>query len=277
MTYKQIKWLILILPTITIGVWEYVRHQFLLPYISMEAGNWLTPVIVFSVTVIFLTKLFSILEGIQEELNAAREAKAALEERETIARDLHDGIAQSLFLLSVQVDQLEKRQTGGLSVDGFRKTVHKVNDYVRQAIANLRYPPNPISLPWMEMIRNLIRELEQETGLVVKLDWKLPEDRLTAKGKLALQAAIREALSNVRKHAGATHVSVIGTVHGDGWMCKVSDDGKGIEGNPFILENKYGLKIMKDRVTEMGWSLKLERERNQTVLTILEEAADGRA
>ncbi|MEX2103784.1 MAG: sensor histidine kinase, partial [Bacilli bacterium] len=57
MSYRQIKWLILIIPTLTIGLWEYVRHQFLLPYISMELGNWLAPVIVFVVTITFLLKL----------------------------------------------------------------------------------------------------------------------------------------------------------------------------------------------------------------------------
>ena len=38
--YKQIKWLILTIPTITIALWEYIRHEFLLSYISMEIGNY---------------------------------------------------------------------------------------------------------------------------------------------------------------------------------------------------------------------------------------------
>ncbi|MGP3788041.1 hypothetical protein [Paenibacillus sp. 1A_MP2] len=43
MSYKQIKWMILLVPTFTVGLWEYIRHQFLMPYLSMDAGNWLTP------------------------------------------------------------------------------------------------------------------------------------------------------------------------------------------------------------------------------------------
>ena len=39
MSLKQIKWLILLLPTITIGLWEYIRHQFLLDIISMDMGG----------------------------------------------------------------------------------------------------------------------------------------------------------------------------------------------------------------------------------------------
>jgi len=100
-SYKQIKWLILIIPTLTIGLWEYVRHDFLLPYISMELGNVLAPIIVFLVTILFLTQLFDILERNQKELERAKALQAALEEREKIARELHDGIAQSLFLINV--------------------------------------------------------------------------------------------------------------------------------------------------------------------------------
>ncbi|WP_240968023.1 histidine kinase [Paenibacillus aquistagni] len=103
MTYKQIKWLILIIPTLTIGLWEYVRHEFLLPFISMELGNWLSPVFVLLVTLLFLTQLFKLIEHNQEELTRAKALQVVLEEREKIARELHDGIVQSLFFLNAQV------------------------------------------------------------------------------------------------------------------------------------------------------------------------------
>lgn len=90
MKYKQIKWLILTIPTITIALWEYIRHKFLLSYISMDMGNILSPILVFIVTLVFLRHLFSILEKIQEELRQEKTKKAALIEREKLARELHD-------------------------------------------------------------------------------------------------------------------------------------------------------------------------------------------
>ena len=108
MTYKQLKWLILLVPTITVGLWEYVRHEYLLPYISMDTGTWLTPVTVLLVTFTLLTRFFSKMENIQKQLRIERAEKAALQEREQIAHGLHDGVAQSLFLLSIKVNQLEK-------------------------------------------------------------------------------------------------------------------------------------------------------------------------
>ncbi|WP_442435751.1 histidine kinase [Paenibacillus peoriae] len=68
----------------------------------MDLGNWLTPVLVYVVSITLLTQLFRILEKIQKELEIERSEKAVLEAREQLARELHDGIAQSLFLLSVK-------------------------------------------------------------------------------------------------------------------------------------------------------------------------------
>ncbi|MEF3311157.1 histidine kinase [Paenibacillus sp. GYB004] len=269
MSYKQIKWLILILPTVTIGLWEYIRHQFLLPYISMDLGNLLAPVIVFLVTMIFLTQLFSMLEDMQEELKEARAAKAALEEREKIARELHDGIAQSLFLLSVKADQLDKRYAGeAADIRGFKQTVYEVNGYVRQAIANLRYPAESDSLPWMDMLKSLAADLTMNTGIGVEWSWELPEDRLTAKEKVELFASIREALLNVRKHSKAERVRIDAAERGGGWVCAVSDDGQGFEGDPLRRDNKFGLSMMKDRADEMGWIFEIVREQGETVVRI---------
>jgi two-component system nitrate/nitrite sensor histidine kinase NarQ len=269
MSYKQIKWLILIIPTLTIGLWEYVRHQFLLPYISMELGNWLAPVIVFTVTVIFLTQLFSLLEDMQEELKEARAEKAALEEREKMARELHDGIAQSLFLLAVQVDVLDKRNTGAeAEIRTFRQTVHEVNGYVRQAIANLRDPVSPDTLPWMELMKSLPMDLAAETGIRADWSWKLPEEKLSAKEKVELYASLREALLNVRKHADAEHVRISSEECGSGWICAVSDDGKGFDGDNLWLTDKFGLKIMRERAVEMGWTFELVREHGISVFRI---------
>ncbi|SFF45349.1 two-component system, NarL family, nitrate/nitrite sensor histidine kinase NarQ [Paenibacillus algorifonticola] len=68
MYYKQIKWMILFIPTFTAAIWEYVRHQFLLPYISMDLGNWLTPVLVYVVGITLLTQLFRILKKNTERI-----------------------------------------------------------------------------------------------------------------------------------------------------------------------------------------------------------------
>lgn len=146
MSYKQIKWMILLIPTITVGLWEYIRHQFLMPYLSMDAGNWLTPVIVYLVSVTLLSRLFRMLESARAALEQERASKTALAARDQLARELHDGISQSLFLLSVKADKAGRSLSGTnheQEIREIQKTVHEVNTYVRQAIAQLRYVPSP--------------------------------------------------------------------------------------------------------------------------------------
>lgn len=273
MSYRQIKWLILVIPTITIGLWEYVRHEFLLPYISMELGNWLAPVFVFAVTVTLLLKLFSIMEAMQEELNRERTYKAALEERERIARELHDGIAQSIFLLSVKVDQMmhERETQGTPGILDLKKTVHLVNHYVRQAISNLRYPSSLPSIPWFETIQNMVNDFTKETGLTVEMDWTLGEEKLTSKEKVELSAFVREAMLNVRKHAAASRLLITCKTDGEGWFCKIEDDGVGFNGDPFLHRDRFGLRIVRERSGEMNWHLHLGRSDNMTVIMIRKE------
>ncbi|SEA75587.1 sensor histidine kinase [Paenibacillus sp. 276b] len=278
MSYKQIKWMILLIPTLTVGLWEYVRHQFLLPYISMNLGNWLTPVIVYVVSITLLTRLFLMLERIQKELEHEREAKAALESREKMAKELHDGIAQSLFLLSVKVGRLEEQAKLDQQLDdvySIKKTVHEVNRYVRQAIADLRYDPNvDNTFTTNESVTLLgqIRRIAKDIPVQIELDWSIPDDAFTDKEKVELLACIREALFNIQKHASASQGWIQGNGHKKCWNITIRDNGKGFEMNPFERKDRYGLKIMRERMNELNYNMQFRREQQ---LTVVEFSKDG--
>lgn len=274
-TYEKIKWMILIIPTVTIGLWEYVRHEFLLPYLSMDAGNLLSPVIIFLVTITLLRKLFTIMEGIQEELHRERASKAALEEREKLAAQLHDGIAQSLFLMSVRLEQLEQdlQPDKKDSYYQLQKTLHHVNKDVRQAIANLRFPPTSEVFPWTQSIQQLIKEFEQTTGIVPTVEWLVPETALQTQEKIELYAFLRETLMNIRKHAQAQAVWIRLRERGEtGWYCEVIDDGIGFgQQDPLALLDRFGLKILQERAKKMGWRFLLERDGQHTRAMVIKE------
>ncbi|GGF99580.1 sensor histidine kinase [Paenibacillus abyssi] len=261
MSYKQIKWLILWIPTLTIGVWEYLRHTILLPYLSMELGNLLSPFIVLAVTVTLLRKLFSHLEQTQDELRRHQALKAALEEREQLARELHDGISQSLFLMSVKLDRLEKADTDHefrSQTQQIRDTVRHVYEDVRQSIAALRTAPVITDQPWMQSIHDLMDEIREGSGLRLELDWQLSDGMLTAKEKVELLAILREALLNVQKHARACQAVVRCKPHGEdgrSFLCSVTDDGIGISGERMRAKGCYGLRMMENRAAAMGWRL----------------------
>ncbi|MFH5185400.1 sensor histidine kinase [Paenibacillus sp. TAB 01] len=277
--YKNLKGLILIIPTLTIGLWEYIRHAFLLPYISMELGNWLAPLIVYFVTMTLLRKLFALMEQLQDELQQEKAAKAVLEEREKLAKELHDGIAQSLFLLSVQVDKLASgsvsagRNAASITevYPSLRKTVQEVNEYVRQAIANLRYPVSPETAPWQSSLNHLIEDFSRNTEIPVKTNWNLEEQKLTLKEKVELYSTIREALLNVYKHANASQIWLRSSNHGkNGWYCAIEDDGDGFQSEPSESQSSSGLGIIiiQERARNLEWHVNIERRKTRTILEI---------
>jgi two-component system nitrate/nitrite sensor histidine kinase NarQ len=281
MTYKRIKWMILLLPTLITGLWEYVRHQFLLDVVSMEAGNVLTPVIVFAVSAVLLFPLFTRLERIQQELQAERAQKAAFEAQDHLARKLHDGIAQSLFLLAVKVDRLEyttDRVKQENEVQALRKTVYEVNHYVRQAISNLRDARNQdTDMLLEETLEERIRHLTAEAQIPYQLDWRMAEDLLTSREKIELLACIREAVVNIQKHAGATAGRIEAQGTGDGWQVRIIDNGVGIARERLTAKDSYGLRMMQERGTEMNWTIMLRTEDQQTVLSIINKEEGGGA
>jgi two-component system nitrate/nitrite sensor histidine kinase NarQ len=281
MTYKRIKWMILLLPTLITGLWEYVRHQFLLDVVSMEAGNVLTPVIVFAVSAVLLFPLFTRLERIQQELQAERAQKAAFEAQDHLARKLHDGIAQSLFLLAVKVDRLEyttDRVKQENEVQALRKTVYEVNHYVRQAISNLRDARNQdTDMLLEETLEERIRHLTAEAQIPYQLDWRMAEDLLTSREKIELLACIREAVVNIQKHAGATAGRIEAQGTGDGWQVRIIDNGVGIARERLTAKDSYGLRMMQERGTEMNWTIMLRTEDRQTVLSIINKEEGGSA
>ncbi|PAD28874.1 sensor histidine kinase [Paenibacillus sp. 7523-1] len=271
MSYKQIKWMILLIPTLTVGLWEYIRHQFLMPYLSMDAGNWLTPVIVYLVSVTLLSRLFKMLEGARAALEQERASKAALEARDQLARELHDGIAQSLFLLSVKTDKAERGMAGTgheHEIQEIRKTVHEVNAYVRQAIAQLRYVPGHTAMPTGVSLQGQVESLTQETIPGAQVHWELDSHFFTSKEQVELLACIREALINVRKHAQASHVQVEAEGNSLSWSVRIQDNGVGVSGDPLHLKDRYGLRITKERAIQMGWSFFLDSKPGLTRMTI---------
>ncbi|MFF2483752.1 sensor histidine kinase [Paenibacillus sp. NPDC058071] len=265
MSYKWLKFLILWIPTVTIGLWEYTRHAFLLPYISMDLGNLLAPLIVLAVTLTLLRGLFAKLEQTQEALQRERMNKAALEQREQLARELHDGISQSLFMLSVKMDKLEKaasEEAAKETREQIRGTIKHVYEDVRQSIANLQSAAVQADVTWMKAIHMLAEEIRQTSGIRVSFEWRISEDALSSKAKIELLAIIREALLNVRKHAGATEAVVRGeeTPAGGtfGFRCSIADDGTGAAPSELEANGKYGVKMMRDRAEKMGWSFELK-------------------
>ena len=168
--------------------------------------------LVFVVTLIFLRHLFSVLERMQEELRWEKTKKAALIEREKLARELHDGIAQSLFLLSVKMNKFERKNylEDDPDFQKIKQTLQHVHNDTRQAITNLKYLPSEEPFSWTETIYQYVTELKDHHLMDVQLQWAIQENTLSPKEKVELFACIKEAVVNVIKHAKTNRIWIHG-------------------------------------------------------------------
>ncbi|MED0675972.1 histidine kinase [Aneurinibacillus thermoaerophilus] len=262
MSYRLLQVLAVVLPTLLIGGFEYIRHEFLLEYLSMETGNLYITILTFILSLLFSVWMFRIIRATNERLAQEQAKRAVYEERERLASELHDGIAQTLFFLNIKLKQGH--------IDEAMHAVSMIDNHVRQAIFNLRSLPEEGDVLTSRLAKWL-SEWSALTGIDVKEDIELPHKLFTPKEEIQLFAIIQEAFANIRKHSGASHV-IIEFKGGDGgWQLKIIDDGCGFDSAAISVKN-YGVFMMKERAEQLGASFRLfKRETRGTELIVTKE------
>jgi PAS domain S-box-containing protein len=190
------------------------------------------------------------------------------EERNRIARDLHDDTVQTLYALTRQVDNFI-RSSVNLPVEasnflkGLIAQINTTSQEVRRFSQDLR-PPLLDDLGLVATIRWLAGDMEHRTHIVVKLTVSGKERRLAPHIELAIFRMIQEALRNVEKHALATQVDV-NIEYADGKInISIVDNGKGFKltGDLGELprEGRLGLMGMKERANLIGGNITIKSE-----------------
>ena len=198
--------------------------------------------------------------AIARELAGARvdEQRIALaEERERIARDLHDHVIQSLFAVGLTLQSVvgdPSTPTGGKiasQVDAIDSTIRQI----RQAIYKLSSPPSAATYSLRARINTLVRETLVGEQLDSRLEFSGPVDTLvdTELGD-EVAAVLREGLSNVVRHAHATTVEASVAVRGAAVVVTVRDDGVGMP----ETERRSGLANLASRARERGGTFVIE-------------------
>jgi signal transduction histidine kinase len=188
------------------------------------------------------------------EYAAQVEEVAILQERNRLARDIHDGLGHYLTALNMQIkaaqavlptdvnraaDALAKAQT--LAQDALTS--------VRQSVAALREEP-ALQHPLPDVMANLIREC-RESGLVINLNIQGEPHTLPAPVTVTLYRATQEALTNIRKHALASRADVTLAYSPDCVRLTVADNGVGA--HPVAGDQTgFGLVGLRERVALLG-------------------------
>jgi signal transduction histidine kinase len=195
-------------------------------------------------------------ERVQSELRRL----AVMEDRERIAKELHDGAIQSLFAVGMGL-----QATGTLSgdpdieerIEGAVNEIDRVIRDLRNYIFGLR-PGILADRQLAQAIRHLAEDFQQKTGvtIVVEIDGAVASE-LTSRAGDVVQLA-REALSNVGRHAAASTCRVSLARSDDGSaLLEIDDDGRGFDPRAAIGTG-HGLGNLEERAASMGGKLNVE-------------------
>jgi signal transduction histidine kinase len=182
-----------------------------------------------------------------------------LEDQERIARDLHDTVIQRLFAtgLALQgagrlVADPEARRRIDQAVDELDGTVRQI----RTVIFDVERGHGELQRGLRSEVLDLAREAERSLGFEPRVVFDGPVDTLVGPHvALELLATLREALSNVARHASANRVEVSVSV-GDGVHLRVRDDGVGFDPDA-VQRGRVGLGSMKTRADHLGGELRV--------------------
>ena len=194
-------------------------------------------------------------------VSRAREM-AVSEERNLLAQELHDSIAQSLAFLNLQMLggplKREDRGAAGLAAGEIATGVRECYADVRELLLHFRTRSSHEDIG--AALRLTLKKFEQQSGIRVTFLESGQAMPVPADEQVQILHIIGEALSNVRKHAGVSEVSV-SLKRGPVYTFEVGDYGRGFEsGNSAASELHVGLKIMQERARRAGAAVTVTSE-----------------
>ena len=183
----------------------------------------------------------------------------AEEERQRIARELHDEMGQHLTALRVRLESSPNEH-----LDELKAMITRIDQSIDRLTLELR-PPALDQLGLHAAITTLADEFSAASGIRVALHLGLREDERFAEGvESALYRVLQESLTNVWKHASATTVSVILERDRDTLRMIIEDDGRGFDADVASAgaraRGRFGLLGMRERLALVGGAFELESE-----------------
>lgn len=185
---------------------------------------------------------------------------AILEERQRIARELHDSIAQTLGWLSLKLEMLaddlkaQPRERLEQDVSTMQRVVREAVYDVRESILALRQNPAQRLVP---AVSAWIRDFRRRTGLDVEFRITDKDIHIPPIIEVEVFRIVQEALTNVRKHAHARHVDVDLHIQPHGIDLVVRDDGRGFSPDTPNGGDHFGLRIMRERAESLGGTFRV--------------------
>jgi two-component system sensor histidine kinase UhpB len=194
---------------------------------------------------------------------ANRALSASEEERKRIARELHDGIAQSLAALRIRL----RVARGVPDDDARRELMDQISTEMGEAMEELRRLARGLRPPALDMlglgpaIESHARNIADAGGMTMELKLQDIGHPLTPEAELALYRVVQEALSNIAKHSGAAFFRVSLGAANNHVFASIEDDGRGFSVAQAMSEKGgLGLFGMQERAAYVGGTVEIASE-----------------
>ncbi|MDZ4247524.1 MAG: sensor histidine kinase, partial [Dehalococcoidia bacterium] len=177
-----------------------------------------------------------------------------------IKSEIHDGVAQALGYLNLKTKLVEELVSSNImdrAIEGLAdigKVVRETYENIRESIDQLSTEAETFNLD--SALPNYVKEFSGNTGIQVRFETSAEIQKISPVAGLQLMRIVQEALTNVRKHAGAKHVQVRLQHDQRNIVLTVKDDGQGFEKVPGENQESqggsHGLTIMNERTESLG-------------------------
>lgn len=206
---------------------------------------------------------------------------AVMEERQRLARELHDSVTQALYSVTLHSEAAVRLLTAG-NTSAAMDYLRDLRDTAQQALREMRLLIFELRPPILEQeglvaaLQARLDAVEARAGLQTELH-VVGEEQLPYAVAEALYRIAQEALNNVLKHAHAQRVTV--HLHCADPLCwlEVRDDGKGFDSTTVLEHDGWGLRGMQERAQRIGGELTIESVPDQgTTIRVIVEHRSGR-
>jgi signal transduction histidine kinase len=222
--------------------------------------------IIRSTYLVLISLLLGYLADAQKRLGEELRLKAGIMERARVARELHDGVLQSLVGIEMEIEAKCQKDPSDI------ERLHRIQQLVRQEVSNVRELMaylKPLELEPNEMLNflaDVVDKFGRGTGIHARFICDVDHVPFAPETCTELARIVQEALTNVRKHSGANNVIVRFTKDHDKWKLVVHDNGRGFDfegrfSQRELDEQWKGPAVIKERVRLIGGELTLESKR----------------
>lgn len=209
---------------------------------------------------------------------------ATLEERERLARELHDGLSQALAYVGMQAQAIGKWLRDGNTaraegmVGRLAEVAKDAHADVRESILGLRTGSAP-EWSFIPTLRHYLDSFQTNYGVrtELSLSGSIGEDDFGPDAGVQLLRVIQEALTNARKHGGARNAHIAFEHVGGRAVIRITDDGSGFDPTRPAEDggSHFGLAFMRERMEQIGGSVRIESAPGSKTLVELEAPLQG--